>query len=374
MDFVKPIIKRSHHVMVSEDGAICIGEIPGKSKIIKNAPEWIKVLLSKLDGNRTMPRIYKEMSALGFDVSDEDISSFVQKLASFRLLEENSRFSDLLSSEEIERYDRQILQFSLIDEDQVENATIYQERLKKSRVLIFGMGGWGTWCSLQLARSGIGTLRLVDGDDVELSNLNRQVLYTSEDVGKSKVAVAADAIHDHNPHVQVEQNPEFASLDERQILGFVEDVDLIILAWASLGYYRKHTVERLVHRIASEKHIPVIELGGDPLDISVGPVYLNDGSHPSFEDVRSNAQKAFYSNDDTVRKFQEARLKNNFRDGNRSVNAWQSSPSLGVMAGLVVDQAIKIITRYDKCNLVGKKFHLSLRTYISRQEVIFAKV
>ncbi|APG93321.1 thiamine biosynthesis protein ThiF (plasmid) [Sinorhizobium americanum] len=318
-----------------------------------------------------MPRILKELKAEHYDVTDGDVHDFVSALAGFGLIEESSRFSSLLSSEEIERYDRQMLQFSLIDEDRVDNATAYQERLKQARVLVLGMGGWGTWCSLLLARSGIGTLRIVDGDDVELSNLNRQVLYNTTDLGARKVDAAAANVRKHNPHVRVEPFYEFALPDRVRLGELLKGVTVAILAWASLGYYRKDSVERIVHEIARDRQIPVIELGGDPLDISVGPIYLNDGSHPSFEDLRRISQDRFYSDDALVRSFQEARLKNEFANGNRSVNAWQSSPSLAVMAGLAADQVLKLITKYDNCNLVGKRFHMSLRTYATREEVLF---
>ncbi|MHC9015467.1 HesA/MoeB/ThiF family protein [Stenotrophomonas bentonitica] len=72
--------------------------------------------------------------------------------------------------------------------------------MKSARVLVLGMGGWGTWCCLNLARLGVGSLRIVDGDDVEVSNLNRQVLYESSHVGRKKVAAAADSLARHNPN------------------------------------------------------------------------------------------------------------------------------------------------------------------------------
>lgn len=281
--------------------------------------------------------------------------------------------SAVLGAEELERYDRQMLQFALVDQQRVTNAVIYQERLKQARVLVLGMGGWGTWCCLQLARCGVGTLRIVDGDTVETSNLNRQILYTAADVGRSKVAAATDSLRAHNPNVRVEGVAAFAEADPQQLAGLLEQVDLVVLAWASLGYYRQCTVERVLHRLAAEQGIAVMELGGDPLEIAVGPVYPYDGSHPDFEQLREPAQQRFYSAEPLLRAFQQARLRNAFCDGNRTVNAWQSAPSLGVMAGLAADQAVKLLTGYDRCNLVGTRLHFSLQTYQFREEVVFAR-
>lgn len=298
------------------------------------------------------------------------ISSFIKKLNSFSLIEDNAVFSNVLTSEEIELYDRQLLQFSLIDKNN-NNAIKYQEKLKTSRVLILGMGGWGTWCSLQLAMSGIGTLRIVDGDDVELSNLNRQVLYTFNDIGKNKVDAAEEGLKRHNKYVNVEKYPEFATTDKNQLSELLNGVDLILLAWASLGYFRKNTVEKLVHSLAKTRSIPVIELGGDPFDISVGPVYLNNSSENDYSDAKKSIQQKFYSKEPNIRKFQEARMKQQFLDGNRIVNAWQSAPSLAAMSGLVADQIVKILTGYDDPALVGKRIHICLRDFSTREESIF---
>ncbi len=371
MLMTKPLIKRSHHVLFNASGDVCIGEIPGRSKIIAGAPDWARAALPLLDGLHTPERIVKKLSAEGVQVTLVELTSLIDRLFEFNLLEDGGYRSTSLSCEEIERYDRQILQFGLVDHARLANGGCYQERLKESRVLILGMGGWGTWSALNLARLGIGTLRIVDGDVVELSNLNRQVLYTQQDIGQSKVTAAANAIRSHNPNVTVEEVPCFAECEPAALSELLLDVDLVVVAWASLGYYRRRTVERLLHGLAEAGSIPVMELGGDPLQVSAGPIYLNDGTHPTFEEVRSRAQDAFYSQNPLVKSFQEMRLRNEFQDGSRCVNAWQSAPSLSVMGGLAADQIVKVLTGHDTCNLVGKRFYLSLQTYQTHLETIF---
>src|SRR5450755_1822237 len=79
-----------------------------------------------------------------------------------------------------------------------------QERLKAARVLCIGAGGLGSPSAMYLAAAGVGTLGLVDADRVELSNLQRQLLYGTKDVGRAKVEAARDRIHDINPHVKVQ--------------------------------------------------------------------------------------------------------------------------------------------------------------------------
>lgn len=106
------------------------------------------------------------------------------------------------------------------------------------------------------------------------------------------------------------------------------------------------------------------------MEISVGPIYLNNGVQKSFNDVENEVKDKYYDTDIEIRKFQEARLKHSFMDGERRVNAWQSAPSLSIMAGIVTDQVVKVITGYDKAHLVGKKFILSLQNFKTREENI----
>ena len=82
-----------------------------------------------------------------------------------------------------------------------------QERLLSSRVLVIGCGGLGSPAALYLAAAGVGTLGLADGDRVELSNLQRQVLHGTADLGRPKVASASDRLAALNPDVRLVSHP-----------------------------------------------------------------------------------------------------------------------------------------------------------------------
>ncbi|MFC7374905.1 MULTISPECIES: ThiF family adenylyltransferase [unclassified Brachybacterium] len=101
-----------------------------------------------------------------------------------------------LTAEQIERYRRQITL------DQI--GTLGQRRLRAARVLLIGAGGLGSPALSYLAGAGIGTIGIIDDDDVDVSNLHRQVIHGTEDVGTPKVASAARAAHRLNPEVAVE--------------------------------------------------------------------------------------------------------------------------------------------------------------------------
>ena len=103
----------------------------------------------------------------------------------------------MLTPGELERYDRQIKIMGIGEEG--------QEKLKQAKVIIAGGGGLGSASSLYLAAAGVGTIRIVDNDRVELSNLNRQVLHWDDDIGRRKVASAAEKLKKLNlPADQIE--------------------------------------------------------------------------------------------------------------------------------------------------------------------------
>ncbi len=100
-----------------------------------------------------------------------------------------------LSPNEMERYSRQII----LPEFGMEG----QERLKSACVLIVGAGGLGSPAALYLAAMGVGTIGIVDDDTISLSNLHRQILYTSSDTGKSKSLLAAERLNHINPDIKI---------------------------------------------------------------------------------------------------------------------------------------------------------------------------
>lgn len=101
-----------------------------------------------------------------------------------------------------------------------------QQKLRRSKVAIVGLGGLGSASSLYLALAGVGHLRLVDQDTVELTNLHRQLLYSLEDIRYPKVETAAKRIHQINPEVQVEPIPENAN--RSNIERIVKDMDCVV--------------------------------------------------------------------------------------------------------------------------------------------------
>ena len=123
-----------------------------------------------------------------------------------------------LSRDELERYHRNALVPQV--------GVVGQQRIRAARVLLIGAGGLGAPAALYLAAAGVGTIGLIDDDDVDVSNLQRQVIHTSAAVGRPKVDSAAAAIRALNPDVEV--IPHRTRLTAENALGLLDGWDVVI--------------------------------------------------------------------------------------------------------------------------------------------------
>ena len=103
-----------------------------------------------------------------------------------------------------------------------------QLKLNNAKVAIVGAGGLGCAAAMYLAVSGVGQIHLIDHDVVEQSNLSRQILYTNEDLGKSKVIAARNKLLAHNYHIEVIAHAEKFTKDNADIFFDKSKVDLIL--------------------------------------------------------------------------------------------------------------------------------------------------
>ncbi len=123
-----------------------------------------------------------------------------------------------MTADQIQRYSRHFLLSQVGDRG--------QRRLLRSKVLLIGAGGLGSPAALYLAATGVGTLGLMDGDVVDLTNLQRQVLHTTGDIGKPKVESGTRTIKALNPDVNVIALPTRITVDN--VMDIIKDYDLVV--------------------------------------------------------------------------------------------------------------------------------------------------
>jgi molybdopterin/thiamine biosynthesis adenylyltransferase len=148
----------------------------------------------------------------------------------------------MLTDKELQKYDRQIMIEGFGGEG--------QERLKRAKAFMAGAGGLCSSAAVYLAAAGVGTIRIVDHDKVEPSNLNRQILHWEEDIGRRKIESAAMKLKRVNSNLKIEAIEE--RLDETNIDNLVAGSDLIIDAMDNLH------VRLLLNRVALKRNIPLL--------------------------------------------------------------------------------------------------------------------
>ncbi len=144
------------------------------------------------------------------------------------------------SHPELQRYERQIMIRDFGPEGQV--------RLKRARVLIAGAGGLGCIISMYLTAAGVGKIRLIDYDNVEISNLNRQVLHGDKDIGRRKIDSAREKLESLNPEVTVETIGEVIA--ENSVFKLVDGCDLIVDAMDNFD------TRYMLNKVAVNRNMP----------------------------------------------------------------------------------------------------------------------
>ncbi|HKN60563.1 MAG TPA: ThiF family adenylyltransferase, partial [Candidatus Acidoferrales bacterium] len=123
-----------------------------------------------------------------------------------------------LSNEEILRYSRHLIMPEVGMEGQL--------KLKQAKVLCIGTGGLGAPLGLYLAAAGVGRIGLVDFDSVDLTNLQRQILFSTTDVGRPKIEAAAERLHNLNPDIQIDRYE--TRLTSENALELFKDYDIVV--------------------------------------------------------------------------------------------------------------------------------------------------
>jgi len=146
----------------------------------------------------------------------------------------------MIAKEELVRYERQIIVPGWGEQG--------QERLKESKVVVAGAGGLGSAILSYLAVAGVGSIRIIDGDTVELSNLNRQILHSEKDIGRKKVDSAREKLQSLNPHIDVEAIGEV--ITEDNVFEMVGDLPIVDALDNLPARY-------LLNRVAVKKNLPL---------------------------------------------------------------------------------------------------------------------
>lgn len=263
---LRPRLKATIEVLRPGDGSVYLVQGAREDVQVADTPV-ASAVLELADGSRSSAEILAGMRAQGLDIEQAVVDDGLATLLETGVLEDAAE-DDRLSTGEVERYDRQLRYFADLAEPGLSRSA-FQERLREARVTIIGVGGLGSWAAYGLACAGVGRLDLIDGDVVEESNLNRQILYTPADVGLPKAAIAGERLSFFNPGIEIRTHAQRLT-SSADVQAAVKGADFVVDA----ADWPPHAIERWVNQACFEQGIPYFAMGFTPPLMRLGPTYV----------------------------------------------------------------------------------------------------
>jgi molybdopterin/thiamine biosynthesis adenylyltransferase len=341
----KPRIKAPYFVLPQNNKSVQIGVTFGHAHLIEDDEGILNTLIGLMDGKRTSDQIFDILSVKFPHLKMSDIERALLKLEKCGLLEDNAPEPPReLNHIERERYKNQLAFFSMFA-NSGKTKYHFQQSLKNSTITLVGLGGGGSNILISLASMGIGKIIAVEFDRVELKNLNRQILYTENDVGELKTRVAAKRIKEINPFVKFEiMKLRVDSLSKaRQI---TQNTDFVICT-ADGPIYKLY---KIVNKACVEAKVPWISFGTVETTGIVGPLVVpgTTGCYECMINEKLQENPDYLKNIDYIMEREE------------ELEAKYTYPSLipifSICSGLVVLEVVKHLTQFASPYLYNKVY------------------
>jgi molybdopterin-synthase adenylyltransferase len=228
---IRPRVKPEHAPFRISGGRIRLGGVSlGIAGEVDDPTGSVWTLLANMDGTRDIDEIVGQVLSRHPEEREENVRHAISVFIESGYIEDaGSPDPDGLSAHEKERYSRSRMYFRWVD--MVPRSSTWEPQLALSRahVTVAGLGGTGGVAALALVASGVGHLHCVDYDSVELSNLNRQVLFSEDDIGVPKVTAALRRLRQLNSNVEI--TGQHLQINEAaDILPLARGCDVLLLA------------------------------------------------------------------------------------------------------------------------------------------------
>ena len=351
---LRPRLKPTVEPFAAPDGDLYLLR-PNAPDVAVRAPDPAqRALLERLDGLLPAADVVSSVRAAGHDLDDDAAAATLAQLHAAGLGEDAAP-DDALGPVARERFDRQLRYFGDAVAPGVARAAV-QQRLERASVLLLGVGGLGCWAAYALASAGVGRLVVVDGDRVELSNLNRQILFGAGDLGRPKAPAAAERLRAYAPEMEV-------VAIERRVSGpaelppLVRGHDLVLdLADAPVG-----ELQRWVDAACFAEGVPYAAAGQMPPLARLGPLYV-PGRTGCFA-CQEAAWREGFALYDEVDRWRRTRAS----------PAATYGPACGLIGAVLANDAVNLLTGLAEPATLGRALLVDLNTLERREEAVPAR-
>lgn len=337
-------LKRSVDCLPTGDGNVQLLHDGLEEQYEIDRPEARDLMLLELlrTGFISEVEICDRLRRKGFET--ETVAQSLTSLEEMGLLERDQG-RELLTEEEAERFDRQLIYLADIA-PAGQSAWEIQARLGRSHVVVLGCGGLGSWAATGLMLAGVGRLTLVDDDTVDLSNLNRQLLFRNSDVGRQKTRAAKRSLTAVNPGLEVE-TVEKRIETSAEVAELAAEADFLVMT----ADHPPYEALRTVNRACLATGTPWISAGQIPPTIRIGPVII-PGQTPCHE-CQERAFKRDYPGYETLIRHRT----------DNPADAATLGPASGVIGSLIAMEAIHHLTGAVSPATIGQAMMMDLRTF-----------
>jgi bacteriocin biosynthesis cyclodehydratase domain-containing protein len=312
-------LRPSVEAFVSRHGELCLVRPGDQDRVVRTPDEADIALVRALESGWRSAGDLTRSLALSASLLQPKLDALA---AADLVLVNRAPAGPPLAGDDEERFARQLPYLAEMG-DEIE----LQRQLRAATIAVLGCGGLGTWAVAALACIGIGRIVLVDDDRIALSNLNRQILYTRNDVDRAKVAAVAEWVRAFDPVIDVGTvERRIESPDD--VTPLIADADAVVLA----ADWPPYEIGRWVNAACVQARVPFIVAGQLPPLLKVGPTYAVQGG-PCFTCHETALARASHAYEDYVR----------FR-ASRPVTAPTVGPGSCVAGGLMGLELLHLLT------------------------------
>jgi bacteriocin biosynthesis cyclodehydratase domain-containing protein len=258
---MRPRLKRTIEQVHAPDGDLVLLRSNADDIRIEKPSEQELELLLAVDGSHSLDELEGRFGA-------QEVGDTIARMQELDLIEDAAD-DELVPAAELERFDRQLRYFSDVGHQGGLTPSECQARLREARVVVVGIGGLGGRVAWELACCGVGELLLIDGDRVEVSNLNRQIQYAEADIGSLKVDVMATRLRAFNSHIRVMSIARRIE-SQAQLADYIDGADVVV----DTADWPAYEIEAWCNAACFEAGIPHIGMAQIPPKIRVGPFYV----------------------------------------------------------------------------------------------------
>lgn len=253
---LRPRVKSSIDQYIFER-MVCF-RLGGKIIEVDDENELVASLLRKMNGENTVEDIVSKILAENSSTNQEEILNILNDMDEMKLIEDaNITYQETLTEYDAIRWSRNINFFGAFCKIN-DNKYDYQKRLQETKVTLLGLGGLGTHIIYDLVALGVKDIVAVDFDKVELSNLNRQILYSESDIGKNKVIAAKERIEQFYKENKVKfVEKKISSVEDVKQL--IRDRDIVICVADKPTMF----IQKWLNEACVQENIPYIHGGID---------------------------------------------------------------------------------------------------------------